>query len=95
MKLKFAILILISPFSQALLMAQGARKSVEPSYFKLTTANGLIVAAYNIKENRVDNVYPHLFANYDSGRYVYPFAGNVSLNSSEKPVNEAIFFRNN
>lgn len=86
MKLKFAILILISPFSQALLMAQGARKSVEPSYFKLTTANGLIVAAYNIKENRVDNVYPHLFANYDSGRYVYPFAGNVSLNSSEKPV---------
>ncbi len=61
-------------------------KEPERSYFKLTTSNGLIVAVYNAKENRIDYVYPHIFTNYDSGKYVHPFVGNITLNSTEHPV---------
>jgi hypothetical protein len=74
--------ILFHPF----LKAQEQDPSIKPSYFKLTTSNGLIVAIYNAKENRIDDVYPHIFANYDSGLYVYPFAGNIKLNNTENPV---------
>ncbi len=58
----------------------------EQSYFKLTTSNGLIVAAYDVKSGRVDDAYPHLFANYDSGNYVYPFVGNIVLNNGGQPA---------
>jgi GH15 family glucan-1,4-alpha-glucosidase len=69
-----------------LLTAQESGNPIEPSYFKLTTSNGLIVAVYNSKENRIDDVYPHIFANYDSGNYVHPFVGNIALNSTERPA---------
>jgi len=75
---------LISIFYVPLLTAQESN-TLKQSYFKLTTSNGLIVAVYNTKENRIDDVYPHLFANYDSGKYVFPFVGNIVLNSSEQP----------
>lgn len=65
--------------------AQNPTNPPEPSYFKLTTSNGLIVAVYNAKENRIDDVYPHIFACYDSGQYVYPFVGNIKLKSTEIP----------
>jgi hypothetical protein len=57
--------------------SQESSGHIDPSYFKLTSSNGLIVAVYNAKENRIDDVYPHIFANYDSGQYVSPFAGNI------------------
>jgi hypothetical protein len=59
---------------------------LEPSHFKLTTANGLIMAVYNTKENRIDEVFPHVFALYDSGNYVQPFVRSLSLNSPERPA---------
>jgi GH15 family glucan-1,4-alpha-glucosidase len=31
-------------------------------------------------------VYPHIFANYDSGQYVSPFAGNIVLKTNEQPL---------
>jgi GH15 family glucan-1,4-alpha-glucosidase len=62
---------------------------VKQSYFKLTTSNGLIVSVYNAAENRIDYVYPHIFANIDSAHYVHPFVGNIRLSSDEKPVKTA------
>jgi GH15 family glucan-1,4-alpha-glucosidase len=85
MKIKTLLPILVLPFCQLLLSAQELGNPIEPSYFKLTTSNGLIVAVYNAKENRIDDVYPHIFANYDSGKYVYPFVGNIALHSTERP----------
>ena len=86
MKTKFNFTILLCLFCLPLLNAQKTAKPLSPSYFKLTTSNGLIVAVYNSKENRIDDVYPHIFANYDSSRYVHPFAGNITLNISEHPA---------
>jgi GH15 family glucan-1,4-alpha-glucosidase len=86
MKIKFILSVLLFSVCQLLLTAQEFGKSIEPSYFKLTTSNGLIVAAYNVKENRIDYVYPHIFANYDSGKYVHPFVGNIALKSIERPT---------
>lgn len=75
------------------LNAQDLHHPLEASYFKLTTSNGLIVAVYNASESRIDYVYPHIFANYDSGKYVHPFIGNIVLNSSERP--ETVSYLNN
>ncbi len=66
--------------------AQDTAYHITPSYFKFTTSNGLIVAVYNQQTNCIDYVYPHIFALYDSGKYVHPFAGNICLNSTEKPL---------
>jgi len=66
--------------------SQESSGHIDPSYFKLTSSNGLIVAVYNAKENRIDDVYPHIFANYDSGQYVSPFAGNIVLKTNEQPL---------
>lgn len=86
MKKVLILKILIPVFlCTPLFAAQKLNKPLEQSYFKLTTSNGLIIAVYNAKENRIDDVYPHLFANYDSGKYVFPFAGNIVLNSNEQP----------
>ena len=85
MRIRLISITLFFLFCVAQLTAQKSAKP-EPSYFKLSTSNGLIVAVYNIKENRIDNVYPHIFANYDSGNYVYPFAGNIVLDNNEKPA---------
>jgi hypothetical protein len=46
----------------------------------------LIVAVYNFENNRVENVFPHIFANYDSGKWVHPFIGNLQLVTDEKPA---------
>jgi GH15 family glucan-1,4-alpha-glucosidase len=85
MKIKTIPLILLSAFWQLLLPAQELLSTIEPSHFKLTTSNGLIVAVYDTKENKIDDVYPHIFANYDSAKYVHPFVGNIVLNSTERP----------
>lgn len=53
--------------------------NIQQSYFKLTTSNGLIVSVYNTKTNRIDYVYPHIFAQIDSSHYVQPFVGNINL----------------
>lgn len=66
--------------------AQDSMEEIKPSYFKLTSSNGLIVAVYNAKENRIDDVYPHIFANYNSAQYVSPFAGNIILKTKEQPL---------
>lgn len=62
------------------------KNDIAPSYFKLTTSNGLVVAIYNAAENRIDDVYPHIFACYDSAKYVHPFIGNLKLKTDEIPV---------
>ena len=93
MKVIFMAIFFFSIFVQPLLNAQKLDKPIERSYFKLTTSNGLIVAVYNSKENRIDYAYPHLFANYDSSLYVYPFVGNITLNSREHPL-ETIYLKN-
>lgn len=87
MKSKNRILsLLILPFLMACQPASVDKNNIVPSYFKLTTSNGLLVAIYNAAENRVDDVYPHIFACYDSGKYVHPFIGNMKLNTPEIPV---------
>ncbi len=86
MNRKLILTILLFLSCRFFLSAQGIARPIEPSYFKLTTSNGLIVAVYNAKENRIDNVYPHIFANCDSGLYVYPFTGNIRLNTIEQPT---------
>lgn len=77
---------LLCLLGQSMLNAHNEGQLLKSSYFKLTTSNGLIVAVYNSRDNRIDYVYPHIFANYDSGNYVHPFAGNIVLNSSERPA---------
>ena len=59
---------------------------LKQSYFKLTTSNGLIVSVYNDKENKIDYVYPHIFASIDSGIHVNPFVGNIKLKYEEQPT---------
>lgn len=56
------------------------------SYFQLTTSNGLIAAVYNAQKDVVENVYPHIFSYYDSGKAVAPFAQNIRLKQKVKPV---------
>lgn len=85
MKTKLIFAVVLSMFGPLQLNAQKTDNSIDQSYFKLTTSNGLIVAVYNEKENRIDDVYPHIFANIDSAHYVYPFIGNMTLNTSEHP----------
>jgi len=85
MRIKIIFVAVLSVVCLSLSIAQ-TTSPLEQSYFKLTTSNGLIVAAYNAKENRIDDVYPHIFANYDSARYVHPFVGNIVLNTSERPT---------
>lgn len=86
MKTKFIFAVVLSFFSLLQLNAQKTDKPIDQSYFKLTTSNGLIVAVYNERENRIDDVYPHIFANIDSAHYVYPFIGNMTLNTTERPI---------
>ncbi len=90
MKNKF-ILTLLFCISFLIINAQKQEKKLVQSYFKLTSSNGLIVAVYNEKENRIDDVYPHIFANIDSSHYVYPFVGNIKLNTTELPLSTGYF----
>ncbi len=86
MNIKFMLLILFFNFIPSLFGAQKSVEAIEQSYFKLTTSNGLIVAVYDTKKTAVEYVFPHIFANYDSGLYVNPFAGNIKLNSTKHPI---------
>ena len=83
-KILTIVLFLLSGY---FLFAQNSEYNLEQSYFKLSTSNGLIVSVYNAKTNRIDYVYPYIFAQIDSAHYVYPFVGNIVLNSAEKPLN--------
>lgn len=85
MKNIFLIVIVLFSFSQAGLRAQNPAKPIEPSFFKLTTSNGLTVAVYDTKKNEVEYVFPHIFENYDSSQFVHPFVGNIKLNTQELP----------
>jgi hypothetical protein len=85
MNLRF-LAVLVALFSLSGLAFGQPDNPIRQSYFKLTTSNGRIVAVYNAKENRIDDVYPHIFANYDSGIYVHPFIGNISLATTETPL---------
>lgn len=64
----------------------GWGNEIQQSYFKFTTSNGLIVSVYNQNENRIDYVYPHIFARIDSTQQVLPFIGNMKLSKDEKPT---------
>lgn len=70
-------------FCSALLFGQ--KEQLQQSFYKLTTSNGLIVSVFDTKANRIDYVYPHIFARIDSGRYIHPFVGNIILKGNEKP----------
>ena len=56
------------------------------SYYQLTTSNGLISAVYNSQTNVVENVYPHIFSYYDSGKVVNPFVQNIRMAQPFKPI---------
>ena len=56
------------------------------SYHQLTTSNGLIAAVYNAKTYTIEHIYPHIFALYDSGKQVLPFASTVKLQTKDKPI---------
>lgn len=86
MKKLLILVILLFIFCQPLLEAQKLDKPLVPSFFKLTTSNGLIVAVYDTKKTAVEYVFPHIFENYDSNLYVHPFVGNIKLNGAEHPI---------
>lgn len=56
------------------------------SYYQLTTSNGLIAAVYNEESGIIENVYPHIFSFYDSGKAVKPFVQNIRLKTPQKPL---------
>jgi len=86
MRIRIGIVILFTLLGQTILNAQKTDKPLVQSYFKLSTSNGLIAAVYDTKKTAIEYVYPHIFENYDSGKYVRPFVGNIKLNSTELPV---------
>jgi len=55
------------------------------SFYQLVTANGLIAAIYNEKQNRIESVWPHVFQAYDSAQYVSPFITRLKLQTTEQP----------
>ena len=55
------------------------------SFYQLVTANGLITAIYNEKQNRIESVWPHVFQAYDSARYVSPFITRLKLQTTQQP----------
>jgi len=55
------------------------------SFYQLVTSNGLIAAVYNEKLHLIENVYPHIFAAYDSARKVLPFIKNLKLETDDSP----------
>lgn len=93
MKKIFIITVLLISLCQVVIKAQNPVKPIEPSFFKLTTSNGLTVAVYDTKKNLVEYVFPHIFENYDSSQFVRPFAGNIKLNITELPT-ETSYLKN-
>ncbi len=64
----------------------GAEPPLARSQFKIPTSNGLVVSVYNVNAGHIDYVYPHIFALVDSGQYVHPFIGNITLKGNYKPL---------
>lgn len=89
-KTKFTIPLLVVFLCSYLASAE----NLQQSYFKLTTSNGLIVSVYNAKENRIDYVYPHIFARIDSGHYVHPFVGNIHVSGITEKPSEVKYLQN-
>lgn len=56
------------------------------SFYQLVTSNGLIAAVYNEKQKQIENVYPHIFAAYDSAKNVKPFIKNLKLLIDDSPI---------
>ncbi|MBK7215173.1 MAG: hypothetical protein IPH88_18170 [Bacteroidales bacterium] len=56
------------------------------SFYRITTANGLIDATYNQKTNLVETVYPHLFQMYDFNKPTSPFIRNLNFPGLRKPL---------
>jgi GH15 family glucan-1,4-alpha-glucosidase len=56
------------------------------SFYQLVTSNGLIAAVYNEKQRQIENVYPHIFAAYDSVKKVKPFVKNLRLSIDASPI---------
>lgn len=56
------------------------------SYYQLTTSNGLIAAVYNAQTATLENLYPHIFSNYDSGIAVQPVLSNLRLSKNIGPA---------
>lgn len=54
-----------------------AQLKSKKSYYQLTTSNGLAAAVYNIQTGAIENLYPHIFSYYDSGRAVKPILSNL------------------
>ena len=84
MKTILPVLILLLYSSNLIIAKSNYPDQLEQSFFKLTTSNGLIVAVYDINKTEVEYVFPHIFANYDSGKFVRPFTGNIKLISNER-----------
>ena len=82
-------LVLLSASCKSEKSSENKPFDLEQSYFKLTTSNGLIVSVFNEQRGCIDYVYPHIFAAIDSGIYVNPFVGNITLKSEEKPAKTA------
>ena len=55
------------------------------SFYQLVTANGLISAVYNEREDLIENAFPHLFRYYDEDNIVKPFIKSLKLKTAEKP----------
>lgn len=92
MRLILSVTILFSVLCYSSTIVNNKEKSIEQSFFKLTTSNGLIVAVYDTKKTVVEYVFPHIFANYDSAKFVKPFVGNIKLNSGELPSETKYLF---
>jgi GH15 family glucan-1,4-alpha-glucosidase len=86
MKNNFLLSLALTSLFLASACSRSKNPKIAQSLFKLTTSNGLIVAVYDAKDNMIVDAYPYIFANYDSGLYVFPFAGNIKLNSTNQPV---------
>lgn len=56
------------------------------SYYQLTSSNGLIAAVYNEQTGRIENLFPHIFSYYDSGKVVQAVAREIGCQGGEKPV---------
>ena len=85
MRLCLVLAVLLTSISYSTHKTFNNEKIIEQSFFKLTTSNGLIVAVYDSKKMLIEYVFPHIFSNYDSAKFVEPFVGNIKLNTSELP----------
>ncbi|MBU2447288.1 MAG: hypothetical protein KJ666_17180 [Bacteroidetes bacterium] len=69
-------------YEKELNLGPGPKKS----FYQLVTSNGLIAAVYNEKQKLIENVYPHIFAAYDSAKKVKPFIKNLKLLIDDSPI---------